>query len=326
MSDKTAVILVGHGSRRPGADEVLVKLAEKLRLISGRVVHHAYLQFSRPTIQETVGLVADSGFEAAVLLPVFIYDGQHVMKDIPAMIDELRSEYKLSFSVGEPVGPDHRLVEILNERLLPLIAHERPGERIAEMSFLSIEGGADLPDDPHEREIAVRVVHATGDRSLGRTLLFSPEAIAAGRAALAAGAPIVTDVNMVRAGISRALLPRGNNVISAIDEAPGVLPHGTTRAAAGMRNALERQKAALIAVGNAPTALNEISDMIEAGEIDPPLVIGVPVGFVGAVASKDRLASMPVEYVTLPGTRGGSPIAAAIVNALGRMEADNAGR
>jgi precorrin-8X/cobalt-precorrin-8 methylmutase len=320
MPESTAVILVGHGSRQPGADDTLVQLSAALANLSGQTVETAFLQFSQPDVPRAVARLAGTGVSKLILLPVFIYNGQHVTADLPSLLDELRPRYQgISFVAGEPLGADHRLAEILSERLSPLLDGERSGPEIAETSFRIIEADVELPSDPLERAVAARVVHATGDRRLGRALLFSPAAIASGIAAIREGAPIVTDVGMVKAGISSSCLIHGNQVISGLDLAGDNDEAGRTRSAGGIEAALRMNPAAIVAVGNAPTALREVCLLIDAGEIKPSLVVGVPVGFVGAVEAKAAMLESPAEHIVLPGTRGGSPVAAAIVNALGKM-------
>lgn len=316
--NKTAVILIGHGSRVPAAKQVLPDLANMLARASGIAIDYAFMQFAEPTIVETVERLARKDVKKMIFLPVFLASGQHVLSDLPALLKPLGRRFThISFLMGEPFGSDHRLVEILNERLASLLNSGRTGEDIAATSFRLIEGSADLPAEPRSREVAKRVVHATGDPRLGRALVFSPKAIDSGIDALRARTPIVTDVMMVKAGISVSLLPGENDVISALTFAgDSVSEPGPTRAARGMLGALKEYPKAILAIGNAPTALNEVCRLIDEGAIEPPLVVGTPVGFVGAVEAKAALAGKSIEFITLPGTRGGSPIAAAIVNAL----------
>ncbi|MCG8401071.1 MAG: precorrin-8X methylmutase [Firmicutes bacterium] len=177
---------------------------------------------------------------------------------------------------------------------------------------------AGLPDG--ERNIIKRIVHTTGDFDIAPLVKIHPRAVAAGLAALGGGCTIFTDVNMVLAGLNKkkmAALGVGATCRIAdqevVEEARRT---GETRARLVMLNAgpLEGD---IVVIGNAPTALFALCELIEAGAARPTLVIGTPVGFVGARESKDLLASMNrVPYITLPGTRGGSAIAAAAANAL----------
>ena len=181
--------------------------------------------------------------------------------------------------------------------------------------------GLDFPGP--EREVAIRVVHATGDPGLAAQLRFHPRAGAEGVRGLRAGCSVFTDVEMVRAGIDRRRLANlGGEVLCLVDD-PEVITEagraGCTRAAAAMRTFGHRLDAQVVAIGNAPTALVELCGLIELGGVRPALVVGTPVGFVGALEAKELLQQTGVPFITLPGIRGGSPIAAAIVNALLRL-------
>jgi len=165
-----------------------------------------------------------------------------------------------------------------------------------------------------------RVVHATGDVDLARELVFHPQAVPAGLEALCAGADLVTDVQMVAVGISRRLAePLGVEVSCHLND-PEVVARaresGLTRAYHAMEKALSLPGEKVVVIGNAPTALLAVLDHLDRGGRPPALVIGVPVGFVGAAEYKERLASRDVPHITLRGTRGGTPVAVALTNAL----------
>ncbi len=172
-----------------------------------------------------------------------------------------------------------------------------------------------------QREIIKRVIHTTGDLDCIRLVRMSPGAVEAGLAAIRAGKPVLTDVNMLKTGLISERLDRFGSrafcLISHPEVARESREHGVTRAMVAMKKgALEAAGGGIIAVGNAPTALFTLCQMIREGEVSPALVVGTPVGFVGAAESKEMLMESGVEYITMPGTRGGSTIAAAIVNAL----------
>lgn len=180
-------------------------------------------------------------------------------------------------------------------------------------------GGYDFP--AIEKDVVKRVIHTTGDPNMASSIHFHPRAAGAGVAALRTGAGIFTDVNMLKSGVNaRRLEQLGGNICCAIAEpeiAEKARELGITRAAAAMRRQGERLNGSIIAVGNAPTALFELLDLIAKGAVRPVLIVGTPVGFVGAVESKERLMQQDqVPYITIRGTRGGSPIAASIINAL----------
>ncbi len=197
----------------------------------------------------------------------------------------------------------------------------RDGAAIYERSFATIRAEADLSRfSPEEARVAVRVIHACGVVAITEDLQFSPGFTAAARVALLAGAPILCDAKMVAHGITRARLPAGNQVVCTLDaaETPGIAARiGNTRSAAALELWGPRLGGALVAIGNAPTALFHLLDLLDAGASPPAAVIGMPVGFVGAVESKQALADYGrVPFATVHGRRGGSAMAVAAVNAL----------
>jgi len=196
------------------------------------------------------------------------------------------------------------------------------GAEIYRRSFAIIRAEADLAGlTPDLARTVVRMIHACGMTDLPRDLAASPGAAEAGRAALLAGAPILCDSTMLAAGITRARLPAGNAVICTLN-APEVPPLaaqlGTTRSAAALELWRDHLEGAVVAIGNAPTALFHLFDMLDAGAPRPALILGLPVGFVGAAESKDVLKadSRGVPFITIRGRRGGSAMASAAINAL----------
>lgn len=198
----------------------------------------------------------------------------------------------------------------------------KDGAAIYAQSFATIRAEADLARfDPPLSRVVVRMIHACGMVDLTDDVAASPGFAAAARDALRAGAPILCDATMVAAGVTRARLPAGNDVVCTLAE-PGVAELAreleTTRTAAALDLWGERLGGALVVVGNAPTALFRLLELVAAGAPRPAAVVGVPVGFVGAVESKQALAAHPLalEHLVVHGRRGGSAIAAAAVNAL----------
>jgi precorrin-8X/cobalt-precorrin-8 methylmutase len=204
-----------------------------------------------------------------------------------------------------------------------------PPAEIEQLSLRRLEhaAGALLPADADPRRLVLRVLYAAGDPDLATQVRLHPEALQAGLAALRRGAPIVADVSMLAAGLQRERLARlGCEVLVAVQqpEARRVsIESGITRAAAGLRLLLPRLPGALVAIGNAPTALLALLDALDAGAPPPAVILGLPVGMVAAAESKAELVARSVPYVTLLGTRGGSPLAAAAVNALTEMALDH---
>ncbi|MGB5556944.1 MAG: precorrin-8X methylmutase [Paracoccaceae bacterium] len=174
---------------------------------------------------------------------------------------------------------------------------------------------------PGMEALAIRVIHACGAVEVADRLAFSESAFEAGQAALRAGAPVLCDCEMVAAGIIRRALPAGNEVVVTLNDAavPGLAASlGTTRSAAAVEFWRDRIEGAVVAVGNAPTALFHLLERLDEGWPKPAVILGFPVGFVGAAESKAELAANPrgCEFVALRGRRGGSAIASAAVNAL----------
>jgi precorrin-8X/cobalt-precorrin-8 methylmutase len=199
--------------------------------------------------------------------------------------------------------------------------YEKSGAAIYAQSFATIRAEADLARfTPEEARVAVRIVHACGMVEIARELVFSPDFATAARGALLAGKPILCDAKMIAHGITRPRLPAGNDVICTLDD-PGVPALakrlGNTRSAAALELWGARMGGALVAIGNAPTALFHLLDLLEAGAPCPAAIIGLPVGFVGAAESKAALAAFGrIPFLTLHGRKGGSAMTVAAVNAL----------
>ncbi|MGN6551844.1 MAG: precorrin-8X methylmutase [Pararhizobium sp.] len=198
----------------------------------------------------------------------------------------------------------------------------RDPAEIYRQSFATIRREADLSCFTGAMEaLAVRLIHACGMVDLADDIVFSGGAAEAGRAALAAGAPVICDAEMVRHGVIRRLLPAGNDVICLLSDervAPLAEATGTTRSAAQVDLWDPHLAGAVVAIGNAPTALFRLLERLDAGAPKPALILGFPVGFVGAAESKAELIANPrgVPFIAVGGRRGGSALAAAAVNAL----------
>ncbi len=173
---------------------------------------------------------------------------------------------------------------------------------------------------PKEHYVLCRIVRAEGDAGIAEAVRFSPGAVESGLSALQSGGDVITDVRMVEMGISKALLRRHQLSTRCLIDAPEVAARaqreGTTRSVASVRELSSYMDNAIVAVGNAPTALLALLDLIDEGAVHPALVIGMPVGFVACAESKDELVKRDLPYITVLGRRGGSSAAAATVNAL----------
>lgn len=204
--------------------------------------------------------------------------------------------------------------------------YEKDGAAIYRQSFATIRAEADLAGLPADvSQVAVRMIHACGMVDLVRDLVHTPHVVARAREALRAGAPILCDVAMIASGVTRRRLPADNEVVCTLSEpsVPALAAElGTTRTAAALELWRDRLAGSVVAVGNAPTALFRLLEMIEDGAPRPAAVIGVPVGFVGAVESKQALAAHPsgLDHLVVHGRRGGSALAVAALNAIASEE------
>jgi precorrin-8X/cobalt-precorrin-8 methylmutase len=197
----------------------------------------------------------------------------------------------------------------------------RDGAEIYRRSFAIIRREAELARFSREEErVAVRIIHACGMVEAAADIVFAPGAVLAGIAALEAGAPVLCDAKMVANGVTRVRLPRDNEVICTLDakSVPALaVSLGTTRTAAAIELWRDRLEGAVVAIGNAPTALFRLLELLDAGAPPPACIIGMPVGFVGAAESKEALiADGRIPYLCVRGRKGGSAMTAATINAL----------
>ncbi|WP_329056299.1 precorrin-8X methylmutase [Amycolatopsis sp. NBC_01488] len=206
-----------------------------------------------------------------------------------------------------------------------MIDYLRDGAEIYRHSFATIREEADLailPDDV--AGLAVRMIHACGMVDLVDDLRYTLDVVESGRAALEAGAPILCDAQMIASGVTRRRLPAGNEVLCTLSDpsVPGLAERmGTTRSAAALELWRDQLPGSVVAIGNAPTALFRLLEILDEGVGAPAAIIGVPVGFVGALESKVELAKRaPAPYLVVHGRRGGSAMAVAAINALASAE------
>lgn len=200
--------------------------------------------------------------------------------------------------------------------------YEKDGAQIYRQSFATIRAEADLTRfDPVTAQVVVRMIHACGQVDLAGDVGHSPAAVSRAREALNCGAPVLCDVQMVASGITRRRLPADNEVVCTLGDprvhelAAGL---GTTRTAASVELWRDRLDGAVVAIGNAPTALFRLLELLESVPARPAAVIGIPVGFIGAAESKQALAAnaLGLDYLIVQGRRGGSAITAAAINAI----------
>jgi precorrin-8X/cobalt-precorrin-8 methylmutase len=198
----------------------------------------------------------------------------------------------------------------------------RDAGEIYRQSFATIRAEADLsrfPDDV--ARVVVRLIHTCGQVDVADHVAYSDGVVAKTRAALLAGAPVLCDSSMVAAGITKSRLPASNEVVSLVadERAPELADRlGTTRSAAGVELWADRLGGAVVAIGNAPTALFRLLELVDEGASTPAVVLGGPVGFVGSAQSKQELIDQPrgMSYLVVKGRRGGSAMAAAAVNSI----------
>lgn len=196
----------------------------------------------------------------------------------------------------------------------------REGAEIYRRSFATIRAEADLAGLPEDvAQVVVRMIHACGMVDLVGDVGFSADVVGVARKALEAGAPILCDAQMVASGITRPRLPAGNEIVCTLSdpEVPAIAERiANTRSSAALELWGDRLDGAVVAIGNAPTALFHLLDLIDAGAPRPAAVLGLPVGFIGAAESKVALAESGLEYLVVHGRRGGSAMAVAAVNAI----------
>jgi len=343
---RTGVIILAHGSR---GERGIVEVPEVLRRVTegvksllplGVEVIGAALQFNHPTLQEAAESLAVRGVHRIVVVPYFLFPGRHITEHIPQLLEGLQYRYpEVKFTVASTLGIDELFIGLVakrieeaapdlwsNTRISPTFpeAIEQQSMEIAE-TFLP--PASSMSED--ERLVVKRIVHASGDPQVTCLMKFSPSAIPDGLSAIAKGSPIFTDVQMVAAGINRHLAEAcGCSLCCAMDETRRLRQAkepNITRAAVAMRHLGKRLDGAIVAIGNAPTALLALLDLIDRKEIRPALVVGMPVGFVRAKESKDELMKRSVPHITVVGTRGGSAMAVATVNALLKIAVERSG-
>ncbi|MCX7912365.1 MAG: precorrin-8X methylmutase [Dehalococcoidales bacterium] len=339
------MIIVCHGSRGELASR---QLPSRMRDIAeavasqcgGRVeVGWAALQFNRPSLEEAADLMAGRGVGKIIIVPLFLFPGRHIVEDIPGLISMLRRRHPhVEFVLTRALGDDEAFLSQVAGNIAAMIGGVLSSSkglcRVAAAEAIERQSmdiiGRLLPKNlklsPEEMAVVRRIVHASGELALGRLVKFSPGAVVRGLDAIRDGRPIITDVRMLAVGIQRLAGACRCPVFCALDGASSAgHPPADTLAATGMRLFGDRLDGALVAIGNAPTALLALLEMVDRRECRPALVIGMPVGFVQAKESKEELVKRELPYITVPGTRGGSAIAAAAVNALLRLFLEKAG-
>lgn len=354
--DNVGLILIGHGSKLPHNRENLEKLADIMRKHSNfKIVEISFMVRNTPTIPEAIDTITKKGVTKIVLVPAFLAPGVHTTQEIPELIGVKDKESQLSargiqLFYGEPIGADECIAVILEEKALKAIGQKVPEHHHApfsaktnantktpvtsnqiyeeSMKLIRPEIQEALMKAPQKHAAIIeRVVHTTADPEFAKLLVISDKAVDAGVSAIRAGAKIITDVKMVKAGINEARVKRyGGEILTYIDDPRATKmanDESITRSTAAMRLAVEDGlDGAIVLIGNAPTAAFELAEQIKKGLVKPALIVAVPVGYVGATESKETIAKLPVPFIITKGRKGGSTIAVAIFNALLSMAED----
>lgn len=332
-NDRKAIMLLGHGSKAAEANETLRKAARAVEERGGYgMVLPAFLQMERPDFQEAVDALVAKGFSDITVMPYFLYMGLHVTQDLPAEMEEAKNKHAgLKIALTQNLGFHDKLIDITIQRIEEFSgqkAVEKPCQHpIEKESFRIIGTELDESSLPAlELPVIKRVIHTTADFEFRDILKFTPGAVEAGVRAIREGRNIITDVRMVEAGIMKYRLdPFGAKThCFSSDRSVTELAaaQGTTKTAASMRKAAGFMEGGIVAIGNAPTALFELLRIIAAGGPKPALIVGVPVGFVGAAESKEELEKSGLTSIFTKGRKGGSTVAVSIVNALAILAAE----
>lgn len=336
----TGIVVLVHGSRGEqaitGLPQTFQRITEgvKALLPSGVEVIGAALQFNHPDLEEAVQKLVEQNIDQIVIMPYFLFHGRHITEDIPEIVETIRSRYPdKRFIMTSPLGSTTdfigQIVQRIDEAVPELyvdsdVAPDSPQD--IERHSMEIIGRLLSPTQSFsEQELLIvkRIIHASGDADIASLIRLSSSAVSNGLDAIVNARPIITDVHMVAAGINtRMANAHGCSIICAMDESDEQMQshnQKTTRAASAMLNLGKRIDNAIVVVGNAPTALMTVLELTDSKAIKPSLIVGMPVGFVQAKESKYQLMKQDIPFITIVGTRGGSAMAAATVNALLKM-------
>ncbi len=321
-----AIILLSHGSKKIEAKKDLLEITKILGQKTNIRTELACMQLTKPSFIETIELLADQDYKEIMVIPFFLTNGQHMQEDIPELLQEARSKFgHLSITVTEYLWPDPNLIKTLKNRVAEVnpVKTKQPltdPHAIEEKSFEHIDKLIACNFEPEEQKVVKRLIHTSGDLSLVHLIKFSNYAIEKTVEAIGKRHPVITDVSMVAAGISENLTEiTGINLITRIsddDVRREAQSFNKTRASIAIEKSLLENPEAIVAIGNAPTALFKVAELIKSRAIEPAVVIAMPVGFVGTAESKETIKKTGVEHIIVEGTRGGSALAAASINAM----------
>ena len=332
---ETGVIILAHGSRNERqVNEILGKVSCRVKtcLPPGVEVMWAAMQFNHPNLEEAIDLLVKQGIKRVVIMPYFLFEGIHPTKDIPDLVSAIKQTHpEVEFVLANTLGVDELLIDLVVRRIHEAAPELAPshGFSVTHYAPQSIETHSmaiiedllpPLDCSEEERQVVKRIVHAAGDPQIARLVQFHTNAVSAGIDAIREGKPIFTDVRMVAVGINYHLAQKFGCSIHCALDGPGMMrqaqEESVTRSAGAIHCLGRKLDGAIVVIGNAPTALLALLDLIDSGDVLPSLVVGIPVGFVQARESKAELMKRNIPYITIEGTQGGSAVAIATVNAL----------
>ncbi|MBI3582833.1 MAG: precorrin-8X methylmutase [Nitrospinae bacterium] len=329
VKKKKGVLVIAHGSRRDEANQQVLTLVKRLRdYFQTDMFEGAFMELASPSIKDGIKTLSEKGIEELIVSPFFLFIGMHYSKDVPALIREAIEEIdgRIGFKMLKPVGMHPEIFDLLKDILYEDIADQLefkhlPPSLIEDRSMDIIEnyiGNNNIPAD--QKPVIKRVIHTTGDFDFLKSMIFSEDAVSEGMKAVREKKIIYTDVTMVQAGINKRFGHEVRCILNNPEVVKGAEIEGLTKAAYSIKMLNQRLDGNIVAIGNAPTALTALVDMIRHENVRPALIVGVPVGFVNAIESKEYLSTIKeVPYITNRGRKGGSTVAAAIVNALIKM-------
>ena len=332
----TGIVIIAHGSRGEKGmvetTEVLNRISHGVKafLTNGVEVVGAALQFNQPDLEDAVSSLVGKGAQRVIIVPYFLFPGRHITEHIPEIIEKMQSDYPgKEFLLAGNLGQDEYFVDLMANRILetaPELAQNGndlhvPPSVIEQQSMAIVEKilpPLSLSDE--ERTVVMRLVHTAGDRHVASLVKFHPATVRTALSAIRLGKSIFTDVRMVSVAVNRQLAAKfGCEIHCALEESEiaGVeRDEEVTRTAGAIFSLGQRLNGSIVAIGNSPTALLSLLKMATQKKASPAVVIGMPVGFVQAKEAKEKLMKMDIPYISIAGTRGGSALAAATVNAL----------
>lgn len=346
--NKTAALLLGHGSRVKEANnnmQKVVKLIEEKGVFL--TVEAAFLELTPPGIPQGIEACVEKGAENIIIAPYFLHTGMHVKRDLPNIIKKEAKKYPgTKITYAKNIGFHPALVDIMLDRLLEATDFEdinelkisseeeliekkadnsqpiplKPEEIEPESFRIILEEMGENHFNPYELPIVQRVIHSSGDFDFGKAIYFHPRFFGAVKEAISGSKALVADVNMVAVGVNRRLLSKFGMDIHCFISDDEIMEksklNGQTRASLGIQKGSLLPNWGGVAIGNAPTALREVIRLHTQGVLPAGFVVAAPVGFVDAEESKDAFIRHDIPGIVIRGRKGGSPIAAAILNAL----------